>query len=111
MSLEGNIAAFAPAEAAYRAKVLGATFGHLAPSVRKKYRGTIVFAQSEYGSLVPIRADFKNLPDSPWFFEHLNDFVAKRAAEAGTVYKFEGTYMVFKNGRPSFSGTVREVAC
>lgn len=103
--------AVAPAEAAHRAKVLAATFGHLAPSIRKKYRGVIVFTQSVFGQLVPIRADFKDLPDSPWFFEHLNDFVGERATEPGKVYKFEGTYMLFKNGKPSFSGNVTEVAC
>lgn len=103
--------AFAPAEAAHRARVISATFGHLAPSVRKKYRGTIVFTHSAYGQLVPIRAEFQNLPDSPWFYEHLQDFVAERASEPGKVYRFDGTYMVFKNGSPSFAGTVREVAC
>jgi hypothetical protein len=101
--------AFAPAEAAHRAQVLAATFGHLAPSIRKKYHGSILFTQSAYGSLVPIRADFPDLPDSPWFFEHLNDFVAERAREPGKVYRFDGTYMVFRNGSPSFSGKVIEV--
>ncbi len=57
--------AFAPAEAAHRSQVLAATFGHLAPAVRKKYRGSIVFAQSNYGQSVPIKADFPGLPDSP----------------------------------------------
>ena len=33
--------AFAPAEARHRAQVVSATFGHLAPQVRKKYRGTV----------------------------------------------------------------------
>ena len=101
--------AFAPAEARHRSQVMAATFGHLAPQVRKKYRGTILFTHSNYGQLVVIRADFKNLPDSPWLFEHLNDFVFERATERGKVYRFEGSYMLFKNGKPSFSGTVTEV--
>lgn len=103
--------AFAPAEAAHRSRVMAATFGHLAPSTRKKYRGSILFTQTEHGQLVPIRSSFASLPESPWFFEHLNDFVAKHATEPGTVYRFEGTYMVFKNGNPSFSGTVVAVDC
>ena len=103
--------AYAPVEAAHRARVLDNTFGHLAPSIRKKYRGTLVFTQSAFGHLVPIRAEFKDLPDSPWFYNHINDFVAERALEAGKVYKFEGTYMVFRNGNPSFSGSVSEVPC
>lgn len=101
--------ALAPAEAAHRSRVLTATFGYLAPSVRKKYRGSILFTQSDYGQYVPIKADFPDLPDSPWFFEHLNDFVCERAAEPGKVYRFDGTYMLFKNGKPSFSGSVTQV--
>ncbi len=103
--------AIAPAEAANRARVLTATFGHLAPSVRKKYHGSIVFAHSEYGPLVPIRAEFKGLADSPWFFEHLNQFVSEQVTEPGAIYRFDGTYMVFKNGKPSFCGPVTRLAC
>jgi len=100
-----------PIEAAHRNRVLRHTFGHLAPSARKKYHGTVIFAQSEYGAIVPIRADFKGLPDSPWFYDHLTDFVGDKAVEAGVVYKFEGTYMLFKNGSPSFSGKVSVIPC
>ncbi len=103
--------AMAPAEAAYQNRVLRGTFGHLAPSIRKKYRGSILFTQTEYGQLVPIRAAFSGLDDSPWFFDHLSSFVAENAIDAGVVYKFEGTYMVFKNGKPSFSGTVKVLDC
>lgn len=98
--------AFAPADNHYRNQVIAATFGHLAPEPRKRYPGTILFTQSEYGSLVPIRARFEGLPDSPWFFEHLNDFVADKATEAGAVYRFKGTYMLFKNGSHQFTGSV-----
>lgn len=101
--------AFAAPEAAHRSRVLTATFGHLAPSIRKKYRGSIVFAHSAYGQHVLIKADFPGLPDSPWLFEHLNGFVCERDTEPGKVYRFEGTYMVFKNGSPSFSGKVEQV--
>lgn len=103
--------ALAVSEAQHRSRVLSATFGHLAPSPRKKYPGTIIFTHTDYGQLLPIRAEFKSLPDSPWFFEHLTDFVAERALEAGKVYKFVGTYMTFLNGKPSFRGTVTEVPC
>jgi hypothetical protein len=98
--------AFAPAEQHYRNQVIAATFGHLAPEPRKAYPGTILFTHSEYGQLVPIRAHFDGLPDSPWFFEHLNDFVADKATVAGGVYRFKGTYMLCKNGNARFVGKV-----
>lgn len=98
--------AMAPAENHYRNQVIAATFGHLAPEPRKRYPGTILFTQTEYGRLEPIRANFEGLPDSPWFFEHLNDFVADKATEAGAVYRFKGTYETFKNGNSRFSGKV-----
>jgi hypothetical protein len=101
--------ALEPAEAAQQAQVLKATFGHLAPSIRKKYKGSILFAQGEYGDLVVIRADFPSLPNSPWLHDHLQDFVAERAQEAGKVYRFDGSYMMFKNGNPSFKGEVTQV--
>lgn len=103
--------AFAGTEAAHRSRVLAHTFGHLAPSIRKKYHGTILFTHSAYGQLVLIRADFNGLPDSPWLYDHLNDFVCERATEPGMVYRFDGSYMVFKNGNPSFKGTVTPISC
>jgi len=103
--------AFAPVEAAQAARVRQATFGHLSPSVRKKYHGSIVFTHTECGQMIPICSDFPKLPGSPVFDDHLCDFVAEKAVEAGKVYKFVGTYMLFKNGNPSFSGTITEVVC
>jgi hypothetical protein len=101
--------AFAPAENHYRNQVMAATFGHLAPEPRKRYPGTILFTHTDYGQLVPIRSHFQDLPDSPWFFEHLNDFVADKATKAGAVYRFKGTYILFKNGKAQFSGKIVEL--
>lgn len=103
--------AFAPAEVAHRNQVTRQTFGHLAPSPRKKYKGSLIFTQSEFGELVPIRVSFEGLPDSPWLHQHLLSFVEERATEPGKVYKFEGSYMVFLNGNPSFKGAVTEIQC
>jgi hypothetical protein len=103
--------AFAPAEARYRAQVVANTFGHLAPQPGKSYPGSIVFAQSEFGQLVPIRTDFEDLPDSPWFHNHLTDFVGDKATEPGQVYRFDGHYRMYKNGKGKFTGTVKQVPC
>jgi len=89
--------------------VTNQTFGHLAPEHRKVYDGFIVFTYGEYGDIVVIKSDFKGLPDSPWFFDNMLDFVNKKAKKQGTVYKFVGTYMMFKNGRGRFSGKVKNV--
>lgn len=94
-----------------RARSFSAPVSRSGPQIRKKYAGTIVFTHGEYGDIVPIRTSFPLLPASAAFQDHLQEFVAERALSAGTVYKFEGTYMLFKNGRPSFCGHISEVSC
>jgi hypothetical protein len=103
--------AFAPAEAAHRSAVMHATWGHLAPEPRRLYRGEILFAHGDYGDHVVIRCKFKDLPDSPWFYDQLTDWTSDKAFKhpRGTILKFEGTYMMFKNGKGRFSGQVRRV--
>ena len=107
--------AMPPVEAAYHAHaavdISGLPAATPAPKIRKKYKGSILFTQSQAGQLVPIRTMFTDLPAYPLFNSHVNEFVAERAEEPGKVYLFEGTYMVYKNGKPSFSGTVSPVNC
>ncbi len=109
MSAQTMAEAFAPAEAAHRARVMGATWGHLAPKPSNKYEGTILFSHSEYGDLVPLRSDFKDLPDSPWFFQDMQDWIGQQKTEAGQVYFFRGSYTKFKTGNCRFSGKVRSI--
>lgn len=99
--------AFAPAEAKYKAQVMGATWGHLAPKGGKVYRGSILFAHGEYGDLVPLRATFEGLPDSPWFFQDMTDWICRQETEGGRIYSFHGTYAKAKNGDFNFDGEVR----
>lgn len=80
------------------------------PSVRKKYRGTIVFVHSHLGEKVVVRATFPQLPEHSAFDNNVQDFISEHAGSPGVVYKFDGTYMLFKNGHPSFAGHVTEVA-
>lgn len=103
--------AFAPAEAHYKAQVTNETWGHLAPEPRRKYNGFILFAHAAYGDLTVIDYRFKNLEDSPWFCEDLHEFINGIAGEKpqGRIYRFDGTYMKYKNGSHSFSGKVRRV--
>lgn len=101
--------AFAGADADFKSRVMHSTWGHLAPEPRRVYPGVIVFAFSAYGDIVPITSDFKGLDDSPWFFDHMQEFIGKKALVRGTIYRFDGTYLMFKNGNGRFSGKVRTV--
>ena len=89
--------------------VMRGTWGHLAPEHRKVYHGEILFAFGEYGDIIPIRCNFEGLPDSPWFYDQMTDFIAEKSKDKGTIYRFEGTYMLFKNGKCRFSGKVNKV--
>lgn len=100
-----------PKQVIPRIQIVKAPDGYPLPSPRKKYRGDIVFTQSEDGQFVPIRVALDSLPMSPLVKSHLAEFVKERAQEPGKVYKFEGSYMVFLNGHPSFKGSVSEVVC
>jgi hypothetical protein len=108
MSLEE---AFAPIEQVNRAIVINNTWGHLAPIPQQKYNGSILFCYGEYGDVTPIKTDFKNLPNSPWFFEDMNEFISDKCNELsyGNVYKFIGTYIKFKNGNYRFSGKINQL--
>lgn len=99
-----------------QAVVLAETWGHLAPKPRRAYRGTVLFAFTEYRECTPIRTWFPDLPDSPWFWEGLNrwllDMVMDGAAESGRVYLWTGRYR-FRPTREGqeheFKGTLIEV--
>jgi hypothetical protein len=67
--------AFAPVLLSQKQAVLKDTWGHLAPVRGKSYRGYIVFTKTAYGDLSIVDSDFNNLPDSPWLFDAMNDFV------------------------------------
>ncbi len=98
--------AFAKTDAIYAAQVRYQAFGHLAPVRGVRYPGTMIFCQSEYGDIVCIRADFGDLPDSPWFYEDMQEYIGKKALEAGAIYRFSGYYLKYKNGGYRFSGKV-----
>lgn len=87
------------------------TFGHLAPVHRRVYQGEVLFANADIaGEGQPIiRTNFPGLDSSPWFYDALTDYfqrVAIRKLKPGTVAKWTGTYMLFKNGNSRFSGKV-----
>jgi len=104
--------AFAPAEAKYRSQVMHATWGHLAAEQGVRHPGSILFAHGEYGDIVPLRTDFPTVHDSPWFFDGLNDYIGRQVMKRnkpGTIYRFDGWYVLQKNGKGRFSGKVHVV--
>lgn len=93
--------AFAPVLLANKQAVHKATWGHLAPAKNRTYRGYIVFSISAYGDMTMIDAEFKNLPDSPWIYDAMYEFVFEdRDLIHGAVYRFDGTFRNYK-----FDGT------
>lgn len=108
MSAQTIQEAFAPAIAQYKAEVMSATWGHLAPKRHRAYKGHVVFAVGCFGSddLNPtvLVCEFGGLDDSPWLFDALQDFLHDCETVAGGVYRFDGT---FKNYE--FKGTTRRL--
>ncbi len=74
------------------ATVVGETWGHLAPQQDRVYAGTMTYTLGCFGDLAVIRVDFTDLPDSPWFYEDLHEWIWNQGPSEGTVYQFTGTY-------------------
>ena len=74
-------------------EVLEQTWGHLAPG-EKTYGGYILYTVGCFGDIVCIQTHFRELPDSPWFYADLHEYMGcnKEDAETGVVYLFLGSY-------------------
>lgn len=68
------------------------TWGHLAPEENKTYKGYVLFTQTVFGEYVIIDANFEGLPESPWLFDAMTDFIEEHAKEDGSIYRFDGTF-------------------
>ncbi len=105
MSAQNIADVFASAEVVYKERQMQATWGHLAPVRNKKYRGRIVYAVGCYcGTPVILHCEFKDLPDSPWLYEHVQNFMFAQEGEEGCVYEFVGFFRNYE-----FEGTVRVI--
>ncbi len=76
------------------AEVMQETWGHLAPEPGKTYTGTVVFTNGCFRDLTVITCEFADLPDSPWFYDTLHNWLLDQEPEEGKVYRFTGTYRV-----------------
>lgn len=95
--------AFAPAEAAFREKVMEHTWGHLAPKKNKTYRGHITWVLGcgyEYSDLNPtvLECELDGMSDSPWFYDAIRRFLQEVVdrKHAPGIFKWEGTFRNYK---------------
>lgn len=95
------IDAFAIIEAENKRRVMGETWGHLAPHRNAVYRGRIVYACGVYdsGHLNPTVIFDKltsrtcgDIDGSPWWYEALHDFLGEQQNEVGVVYEWTGQF-------------------
>ncbi|MCY1197876.1 hypothetical protein D9M72_92440 [compost metagenome] len=104
--------AFIPVVRAQRELVMHQTWGHLKVDRRKRHPGYILFTAGEFRDVVVINSEFDDVPDSPWFYTHIHDFIMKKAGrreQCGKVFRFDGYYRVCLNGVGQFIGKVRVV--
>lgn len=77
--------------------VMNATWGHLAPERNKTYRGKVIWALGcgyNHSDLNPtvLLCDFGDLPDSPWFYDALIDFLQELVERGTGLWQWEGTF-------------------
>lgn len=92
------------------------TFGHLAPKPNNEYKGWILFTLTAFGDTCLIDFEFENIPESPWFnidaVEHVSDFTDGLPKDKNFgVFKWEGKYKKFQNGKCKFFGKFKEINC
>lgn len=92
---------FAEAESVYHRAVQASAWGHLAPEKNKTYRGTLMVASGDYGDTIVVQ-DRVGVPNSPWWFEAIHEFIEGVDIEPGGVVELSVT---FRNYRFWLTGT------
>lgn len=95
-----------------QSEVMQETWGHLAPESGKIYRGKIMFSFNQYKEAELWGWEMEGLNASPWqfaHFTHLTDVVWDlEIVEAGSLWVFNGSYMVRDDGEWAVSGLLIE---
>lgn len=76
-------------------EVMDDTWGHLKPRKGRSYGGYILYTLGCYGDITCIQTHFRDLPDSPWFYDDLHSFMCsgeEQDDEQGIIYLFLGSY-------------------
>ncbi len=94
-------------EARKAAEAMIDTWGHLRPVKDKIYSGYILYTVGCFGDIVCIESKFEELPDSPWFYEDLREFIGDNGEQNSFIYLFTGTYR--SNRDPKFLGVFLKI--
>ena len=84
------------------------TWGHLAPRKGHSYKGYMIWAYSRYGEIVLLDADFRNLNDSPWLFEAMQEYIGENLDGEG-IYKWEGCFTKLDDELFCFGGKIKRL--
>lgn len=89
-------------------QVMQETWGHLAPKKGKTYKGYMIWAYGGWGEIVLLAAAFKNLNDSPWLFEAMQEYIGEHLDGEG-IYKWEGHFSKLKKECYCFGGEIKKL--
>ena len=89
-----------------RETVMQDTWGQFAPKTGVKYFGYIIVAQGYAGDEIIFDYNFDGLNGGPWLWEDVCKFAYDRPITPSkpALWRFDGWYKRFKNGRCQFGG-------
>jgi hypothetical protein len=92
-------------------EIMRETWGHMDARPGVRYRGHIIFAESQFGSQrFVLASDFGNAGYGPWFYEGICEWIDSQDIEEGRLYRFDGIYCLRTGGRHEFVGETRPVS-
>ena len=86
------------------------TWGHLKAKPNTDVPGFFIFTNDVYGLIAVIDFEF-DVHCSPWLYQDTNDLINSYShkTDRGGVYRFDGRYKVYKNGKRRFIGKFRQL--
>ncbi len=84
------------------------TWGHLAPKQGRSYKGYMIWAYGGWGDIILLEAAFKNLDDSPWLFDAMQEYIGENLSSEG-IYKWEGCFEKVDEGCYCFGGKIKRL--
>lgn len=89
-------------------QVMQETWGHLAPKKGRSYKGYMIWAYGGWGDIVLLDAGFRNLSNSPWLFEAMQEYIGENINAEG-VYKWEGCFEQLDDKCYCFGGEIKRL--
>lgn len=112
-----NMNVFAKHEAQFQARVMYDTWGHLDPKPNQVYKCSFFVAHDEREAL-HFKLDMPDLDGGPAFYSDICTYAFEKFVRGNKpegVYKFEGTYQLYKRPNPDkemygyFKGKITEI--